>query len=80
MEKTRLERKPRSEAVVSDWISMVDGLELAARMEGNAQIREDHAEAMFWEKQDSKELEIHHPFEFVTADYFYVCQEHYQEG
>lgn len=55
IKKTRLDRKPQSEAIVSDWISMDDRLELAARMEANAKMREDEAEAIFWETQDSKE-------------------------
>ena len=54
LKKTRMNRRPQSEAVVSDWISMDDRRELAARMEASAQIREDQWEAGFREKQDQK--------------------------
>ncbi len=52
LKKTRMKRKLKSEAVVSDCISMDDRLELAARMEISAQIREDQWDAGFWERQD----------------------------
>ena len=51
---TRLNRKPQSEAVVSDCISLSAKVELAARMEPLAKAREDQAEAAFWERHDSK--------------------------
>ncbi len=54
LKKTRMNRRPQSEAVVSDCISMDDRRELAARMEASAQIREDQWEAGFWERQDQK--------------------------
>lgn len=70
LQKTRLDRRPQSEAIVSDWISMEDRLELAGRMEATAKIREDQAEAIFWEKQDSKKSDFHLSFEFMTANNF----------
>ena len=53
LKKTRIDRKPQSQALVSDRISMNDRLELAARMEFNSKVREDEDEARFWEMHDT---------------------------
>lgn len=68
---TRINRRPQSEGLVSDWISMKDKLEVAARMEANARTRENQEEALFWESQDdsrySSPLLL---YELATADRF----------
>ena len=72
---TRINRKPQSEGLVSDWISMNDRLEFAARMEANARFREDQDEALFWESQDNSRYSP--PllmYELATADRFALIE------
>lgn len=72
---TRINRRLQSEGLVSDWISMNDRLEFAARMEANARTREDQDEALFWESQDdsrySSPLLL---YELATADRFALIE------
>lgn len=65
---TILHRKPQSEAIVSDWISRKDTLELADRLRASAKDRDDQAEAIFWEKKFPKKSDFHHHSKFMTAN------------
>ncbi|KAL9132479.1 MAG: hypothetical protein Q9175_006350, partial [Cornicularia normoerica] len=54
LKETRIDRKPQSEAVVSDGISTEDRLELAYRMNAYAKTWEDQAETVFTWTRDVK--------------------------
>ena len=72
---TGINRRPQSEGLVSDWISMNDRQDFAARMEANARFREDQDEALFWESQDdsrySPPLLL---YEFAITDCFALIE------